>query len=241
MKLVINSNMRYVVPLSSLIESLINTGWKRMNDIIIVRGGARSDWVGKRLIREVTTLKSNDSILVCDVQLENFDYHGFVALQRYESHPQISDDWYMYVLDTVTFTDGFPQAFDSFVTNREHLLKYKDGVELSTIFTCALPNSNICVFNKAFIPRYRTVFESRVMTKKEAMELECGHRVDKIKPVPAYAENKQPLARRECKGQVDCYNTGFQRDVWFYPDLCLNKYILWGMAGDLVESEAFSY
>lgn len=241
MKLVVNSNMRYLVPLSSLIESLIAAGWKTMDDVVIVRGGASQDCVGKRLIRDVTTLKSNQPVLVVDLQIENFDYHGFVALQRYASHPEISDDWYMYVLDTVTFTNGFPETFHSFILNRKHLLKYKDGVELSTMFTCALPNSNICVFNKAFIHRYGTIFESKVMSKKEAMELECGHRIDNIKPVPAYAENKQPLARRECKGQVDCYNTGFQRDIWFYPDLRLNKYILWGMAGDLVESEAFSY
>lgn len=241
MKLVINSNMRYVVPLSCLIESLIDVGWKRFDELIIVRGGATQDWVGKRLVREVTTLKSNEPVLVVDVEIENFDYHGFIALQRYATHPEISDDWYMYVLDTVTFTEGFPQTFDTFVARRKHLLKYKDGVELSTIFTCALPNSNICVFNKAFIDRYGTTFESKVMSKKEAMELECGHRIDKIKPVPSYAQNKQALARRVCKGQVDCYNTGFQRDVWFYPDLCLNKYILWGMAGDLVDSEAFSY
>lgn len=60
MKLVINSNMRYAVPLSCLIESLINVGWKRLDELVIVRGGATQDRVGKRLIREITTLKSTN-------------------------------------------------------------------------------------------------------------------------------------------------------------------------------------
>lgn len=242
MKLVINSNVQYDVPLNAILESLLKVGWTDWTNVIVVRGGANQDCLMTRMLRDFTYIDSTVRVLVCDIVLENFDYHGLVVLQRYKTHPGVGCDWYFYVLDTVTFEDGFVDCFSNFIDARKGSLKYdQNGRQLSTMFSCKLPNSNICVFNTALVDAYGSAFETQKLTKKEAMDLECGRKVGHIKPLPAYAKNKQPLQQRKWQGTVDRYKTGFERDIWFYPDMCVYKYILWGMAGDLSDNGAFTY
>lgn len=236
MKLVINSSISYTVPLTTLLVSLTESDFDAFGDVIVVRGGAAQDRVGARRICDILPLtQCKQIVFVIDTTGENYDYHGFDAVYRFRHHDDVQSPWYFYVLDTVTVEPDFGTLF-------RHMSAKCENVpgDRPTIVSCALPNSNICIFNAALVLRYKGIFSTDKLTKKEAMMVECGHRVRAIKPLVAYAKVKLPLAPRTFVEQCDPYDTGFDRDKWHYPDLHLHKYILWGMTGEFC-GDAFTY
>ena len=236
MKLVINTTATYVVPLSTLMQSLLDVGFSAFADVIVVRGGADEDAMGHRRIADICTIASTERVFVVDMKYESFDYHGLHALWVYRQHPNICSDAYFYVLDTVQFKEGFPNVFANFVApvvsehNSTRVVGSKPG--RGWCMTTQLPNSNIMIFSADMVDVYRGMYGTK-LDKTDAMLIECGHLRRGIRSLTQLAAKRIRTQPRVFIGREDVYDTGIERDTWSYPGFCLVKHILWGRIGDI--------
>lgn len=224
MKLVVNSNINYKKPFSKMLQSLIESGFKSFNDIVVVMGQCKDDEEPRKIkISEVSDLNSKDQVTLIKMKLNNFDYTGYHALHLHSSHPLVVSDWYMYVLDTVTFTRHFLSFIENANLNSEELMITKS------------PHSNICALGRDVIRNYGDNFGTE-LDKNEAIRLEFEEEIPKnVKGICNFGKITH-VRSRILFGDHDIYETGHPRKGFYYPEFGLSKWIFWGGSGDITGS-----
>ena len=224
MKLVINSHVNYKYPLKIFLNSLLDSGFTNLKDIILVISGAPTQ-IAPRIINAKQLCDSFPDIELCiiEMQINNFDYTGYHALHLYKDDPMILDTSYLYVLDTCTFDLDFGEKYKTFK------IKHRG------VATCAAPHSNICMFDRQVIFNYGDNFFTPI-TKQEAIDLEFGRSLTKngreIKSITSFGKFIN-IGNRVHFGEKDIYNTLHPRQGFNYPYFGINKWIFWGRNGDI--------
>lgn len=229
MKLIINSHVSFDSALNKLIESMNNCNFKMWDKVIVVRGGCPSPSMPYQP-------KGMNGMSFVDMSENFYDYNGHCMLGRMADHPEISEESYMYILDTCTTNSTFTEKFAAM----ENLLNNNKNI-LHASPPCYA--SNICAFRKEFIKTWGDEFEFKGKAKNDkngvlsinksiALEYEC-HLIKK--PGTFY------LKDREICGNDDIYKKGFIRRGYIYPDFGIIKWILIcrdssGMDGDFYKT-----
>lgn len=221
MKLVVNSNVNYKKPLSKMLESLIDSGFKNFDDVIVVIGQCERDEEPRKIkISEISNLNSSEVVTLIRMKLNNFDYTAYHALHLHSSHPLVISDWYMYVLDTVTFTKKFLFFLEHADLHPDELMITKQ------------PHSNICAFGRDVIKNYGENFGTE-LDKNEAIRLEFEETISKdVRGICNFGKTTH-VPSRILAGDADIYETGHQRKCFYYPEFGLSKWIFWGGCGDI--------
>lgn len=87
MKIVINTNNYYKIPLKHLMVSILNSGFQNFKDIIIVFSESEIN-EGPKLINlsELIDVNTDKQVVVIRLTLNNYDYAGFAALHLFKNH-----------------------------------------------------------------------------------------------------------------------------------------------------------
>lgn len=216
MKIVINSNIHYKKPLKIFFDSLCRSGFDRFEDIILVMSQS-PDQIGpiKEKIKNILPISLDIELCFIQMQMNNFDYCGYHALNIYKDDPLVFDNEYLYVLDTSTFDADFPDRYSR--------LKVED----STIITCDPPHSNICMFDRKVVDNYGDNFSIK-LNKAQAVNLEL-HSSRNIISFGKFVS----FGKRIIMETFDIYDTSYPRVRANYPYFGINKWILWGKDGDI--------
>lgn len=231
MKIVINTNVCYKKALTVLFRSLLKTGFRHFNDVVVVISGSKKDSrPSLEKISKITYLGSACRVTLIRMRLDNYDYTGYHALNLYSGHALVSSDYYMYVPDTVTFDRYFPEKRKQLLLQAAtSWVKYKNPV-----FIAPGPHSNICVLGAGVIKKYGSNFSVKV-SKRDAVRLEFDRPVKKgnrrVLGITRFGVriNSQ---KRFAACEKDLYGTGYPRIGFYYEDFGLYKWILWGKNGD---------
>lgn len=210
-KLVINSNKKYQMPLKILLDSMRAIRFANFSDVIVVVGGADSDRI----------YTDNDMVYI-ETPFENYDLTGLSMLWHYRQHPYVLANVYLYLLDTSTVGAGFPEKFRSL-----------GNVEQQEYRAVNRPASNICAFGRGVLEKFKTNFDEQ-LSKDEGLQFEFGQSPKGVKQIEAFAQKVTELRPRVDHGEpVDIYQTGHPRRVYWYPDFDILKYIFIGGNGDV--------
>jgi len=209
LKLVVNSHVDYGKVLPLLWTSLLNSGFKRFQDVIVFRGGAARDSQPEVDDRGVTFV---------NVTIDAFDYNGLSGLYHHRDDPRVCAHAYLYTLDAVEVDSTFPAAFDRL-----------EDMGLDEVRMAPRPANNILAFGHNVVERYGTTYDHN-LTKKMAWQGELG---DGPKVEDFAAHVTMQAGRIDDGTTVDVYNTGHPRRKVYFPDLGISKYILWNQYGDI--------
>ncbi|CAJ1441746.1 unnamed protein product [Effrenium voratum] len=211
LKLVINSNRKYEIPLRTLMDTMKSSGFQNWTDVIVVIGGAEDNRIYQK-----------GDLTYMETKLMNFDLTGLAMLNRHRDHPLIRAEAYMYMLDTSTVGAGFPFKFTA-MARTEH----------KEFRSSPRPASNVGVFGRGVVEAYGRNFDT-ALTKQDGLEFEYGHNPHGVHQLEEFAEKVTQMQPRVEHGDaIDIYHTGYPRRVFWYPDLDVFKYILWEHTGDI--------
>eukprot|EP00435_Cladocopium_sp_Y103_P019405 s4112_g4.t1 len=211
LKVVVNSNVKYEVPLKILLRSMKKANFSNFNDVIIVIGGADAD-----------RIYTKNHMTYIETPFMNFDLTGLSMLGRYRDDPRVLARAYFYLLDTTTVGEGFS----------EKLLALND-VGYKEYRGVRRPAANICSFGRGILEELHSNFDKK-MSKGEGLFFEFGYEPKGMKHFEDVATKITMLRdRRELGDPVDLYSTGYPRAVYWYPDFAVYKYILLGKSGDM--------
>ena len=230
MKIIINSHVKYKKARDVLFETLKKTGFSDKKNIIVVCSGSKED---------KDPYIHDDGYIMIESKLNNFDYNGYHMLYLYQNHPLIVDNFYLYLLDTVTFDISFNQTY-------KKIQKILKTVPLNTVFIPKSFHSNICLFGSQVINEYKTNF-ALPLNKEEAIYLELHKSYMKdntiIYNISNYG-NKHIISDRieieyplSSQNGIDIYKNGNPRRGFYYPFFSIYKWILWGFNGDFTENK----
>ena len=221
-KLIINSYKNYNVAHLTIFHSLIDIGFTHFNKIILILGGCDIDEdpdiinlqdLGLSIDREITLIK---------VKINNYDLNGFYALNKYKNHELVKSNYYIYILDTCTFTHMFNEIFNYFILNDKNL------------FITSPPGSCLMIFSYKFILLYKTNFDT-ILGKTNGLFIEHGINIkinDNI--INSYYNFQKPMYYTKIEGGlVDIYMTGYDRTKNYYPFLGIHKYVFLHLSGDI--------
>ena len=93
--------------------------------------------------------------------MNNYDLNGFYALNKYKNHELIKSNYYIYILDTCTFSPIFNDIFDYILICHNKL------------FIIVQPGSCLMIFHKDFINKYKNNFD-KIIGKKNGLYIEHG-------------------------------------------------------------------
>jgi len=210
-KVVINSNMKYQVPLNILLDTMKAFRFENFTDVIIVVGGA-----------DVDRIYTDHDMTYIETPYMNYDLTGLAILGRYKDHPSVQANSYLYLLDTTTVGAGFLEKFKALSS-----MGYKEYRSVRR------PASNICAFGRGLLEALPANFEPK-LEKVEGLRFEYGFEPKGIKQFEDVADQVTVLRDRIEEGDpVDIYKTGYPRHVFWYPDFGVYKYILIGGYGDM--------
>lgn len=230
MKIVINSNIFYKKALNKLFDSLHQINFKNYNDIIVVIGQSVSKSPFRTNVKYITDLDLDQEVTCTHMDINNYDYTAYHALYLYKDHTLIKDLNYLYLLDTIEFHAEFIELYDSL---KDYNIKDQD------LFICPNPHSNICCFGSGVIDQYKDNFGTE-LSKQQAIILECNRTSFDINNKKIYSitnfGNIKLMKDRICLDEKDIYNNGIERKKFYYPDLGISKWILWGKNGDFVNN-----
>jgi len=219
LKLAVNSHVAYSRPLHCLFDSLLATGFSKLDDVLVLLGGSQVD-AGPRHVPLAAVapragLRANVTVL--RTRANAIDYHGLALIHRHRKHPLVRAETYLYVHDTVTFAADFVRRFESF--------RLRKSARIFT--TWPLPNSNVVAFGADVIARFRTNFDGDI-AKRDAFPMEFGYSLPRrnateVRPLVAFGVVVK-LGPRCPNGSVDIYATGTPRMRFWYPAFGLYKY-----------------
>lgn len=224
MKIVVNSNKNYSKALRFLFESMVYYGFSRFSDIVVVVSQSDSDSEPHLVpISSLVPFRLGHEVVAISMKMNNFDYTGYHALHLYKDHPLVSDDGYLYMLDTVTVDEDFAAKYES-------LKPIKNSV-----FSCHHPHSNICLFGRETIDMYGDNFAVPV-TKREAILMEHGQTIVRdgraVKSISQFGNfvSHEPKVRLRT---LDIYKTSHPRTRFRYPMFGLSKWVFLYKSGDM--------
>lgn len=233
-KIVINTNVNYGVPLRVAVQSLIDTGFSDWQNLIIVMSGSsveKEPSVG--YLEEIVGVNEGMCVLI-ETKRDNYDLSGFHMLHEYKDHPLVKSDYYFYTLDTVRFGESFVEKLNSLPIDDDHDIYVTEG-----------PTSNIAFFNKKTVDEYGDNFNP-ILDKAEGIHIEVNggsspiqtkdsgetvwsvlHFGNVMRMGTRYGWDTCPREWEQWEGcqDVDVYQTGQNRSVLYYPPFDLYKYI----------------
>jgi len=250
LKLIINSHVKYGIPLCVAIESLVTVNFTRFRDVVVVIGG--SDTIAampletKRLVDDMMSI----GIFVIPTPKGNGDVTALTTLYDYRQDARVKADSYLYTSDTIKFIDTFPAKFD----------KLASSVGPAEIRAYYAPDSFVTHFGNEVVGRYGRNFDTH-LNKSEGLCLEQRYRVRGVTPLvsgrsSSFADKVTLLGSRtqgniDSNGKLhyrrtyremfrpslsfgeDVYRTNLQRTSACYRFFGICKYILWGRSGDI--------
>lgn len=225
MKIVINSNISYKLPLKLLLESILKSDIKNISDVIVVLSESdRESTPELKEINSITDIDSSEKVVVIESVRRNYDYCGFDVLYKYYGNKLIDSNEYLYLHDTSTVDSDFYSKITKFADLSEDV-----------IISPLKSNSNIIIFQKNIITKYKDNF-SVDMNKYQATwaEVSDGVFVDDrwVTNVLKFGIIKS-VDERVLTGHTDIYNTGCCRAILYYKDFGISKYIFWNNDGDI--------
>ena len=213
-KLVVNTYV-HSPSLPKLLHSLKAVGYHKWQDLIVVIGDGGS-WP-PRLVPLHSLLDGfHFSNLICaiGVNRSNLDLHGLDALFTHRSHPLVTADGYLYVLDSVTFDITFPHMFSLLNFSNPHV-----------VYSTPLPNSNIYAFGTGVVAAYRDSFSTRLSKAQQvALEFNRGT-IAGTQNLLMFGQLAICTQRRAVYLPLSSDNP---RTVLHYPAFGLYKHISWG-------------
>ena len=227
-KLVINTNSHYTLALKKLFGDLIDIKYPNFLDIVVVISESEKNSEPTIMpIFDLVGIETEKCVVVIESVLNNYDYAGFNALYLNAEHYLIKSEYYFYLLDTSSVGPNFYQKIIE-LTN-----KYPN----KKILAPKVPNSNIILFKYDMIDIYRDMY-NRSLSKKEAIWVE--HSVSFRSPDGVLVTSVINLANgdviilgeREHIGRSDIYNNGYIREIYYYSDFDVTKYVLHNKDGD---------
>lgn len=225
MKIVINSNTSYKLPLKILLESILKSDIKDTQDVIVVISESERETQPTLVdIKSIVDIDSDLKVVLVESTRRNYDYCGFEILYKYCSNPLIDSNEYLYLHDTT--------KVDCDVYSK---LKKFENLEDKLIISPITSNSNIVVFQKNVVLNYKDNF-SVDMNKRQATRLETDNQVYVdgrwIGDIHKFGTVKR-IDQRKLIDHVDIYNTGFHRAVFYYEAFGVTKYLFWNCDGDI--------
>lgn len=205
-KLIVNSHVDAQEPLDVLLASLKKHGFTKFEDIVVFRGGAKSD---------AAPANGQDGITLVDLGINSFDLNAFHGLSKYNDHPRVCADTYFYIHDTTSVGPCFPKVFDELNAEPEEIITPGRAYF-----------SNQCVFGRGVAKNFGDAFDLPV-SKKDGLKIENGGCFGKACAPATFAKNWTMVhGRRDLGRAEDLYTKGTRSVVW-YQDLDLYKYISW--------------
>ncbi|CAK9082283.1 Hypothetical protein SCF082_LOCUS39113 [Durusdinium trenchii] len=211
-KVVINSNMKYQVPLNILLDTMKAFRFENFTDVIIVVGGAAACLAYGRFQlsafssfgADVDRIYTDHDMTYIETPYMNYDLTGLAILGRYKDHPSVQANSYLYLLDTTTVGAGFLEKFKALSS-----MGYKEYRSVRR------PASNICAFGRGLLEALPANFEPK-LEKVEGLRFEYGFEPKGIKQFEDVADQVTVLRDRIEEGDpVDIYKTGYPRHVFW--------------------------
>lgn len=168
-KIVINSVMGYRRPLTTLLESILESDYISLNrsssddnlpvplDIIISLGKTSdTDLIARSPIIQplnvIADVSSSYTVTVVYTSENNFDWTALHQLYQYRQHQLIAADYYLYLLDTCKVENHFWKKVLSKISMIGND-PYRERVMLTT-----KPHSSIAIFGSGIIENYQRNF-----------------------------------------------------------------------------------
>mmetsp|Transcript_19089 Transcript_19089/g.60045 ORF Transcript_19089/g.60045 Transcript_19089/m.60045 type:complete len:218 (-) Transcript_19089:31-684(-) len=194
------------------------------DDVVIFMGGSRWDSLPYKGLRNWTS--DGRGISIVNLTLNNYDYTGMSGIYWYRDSKEVRADTYFYMHDATTVGPGFPKALHRMRGNFSPAeLKIPRGY-----------SANIYAFSHELVEAYNINYDVN-LTKREAVHLEVrgpGVRVrGRVHPLLWFARHVTWLAQRQQRPDQDVYRTGHARQVYWYPDYDVTKYLLFNRSGDI--------
>ena len=225
MKIVVNSNTSYKLPLKILLESILKSDIKDTQDVIVVISESERETQPTLVdIKSIVDIDSDRKVVLVESIRRNYDYCGFDILYKYQSNPLIDSNEYLYLHDTTKVDYDFYNKIQKF-----------ENLEDKLIISPATSNSNIVIFQKNVVLNYKENF-SVDMNKRQATRLETDNQVYVdgrwIGDIHKFGTVRR-IDQRKLIDHVDIYNTGFNRAVFYYEAFGVTKYLFWNCDGDI--------
>ena len=207
-KLVINThiNQKYQRAVRELLVTLPDV------DMIIAVGGCDKDELPYR-----SNMYGKDATIV-KMKISNFDFNGFIALNRYKNDPLVKASEYVYIHDTCTADETFFEKFTGLDIQADtgYYTNYQDSSYGNASFVCA--------FSSTLVDMYKDNFEKFLLTKQEAISIERGEDVIGMKSICKFGKRRSLGSRT---GELSIYRYGESRRRWkhYYPNLGIYKYV----------------
>mmetsp|Transcript_34732 Transcript_34732/g.107993 ORF Transcript_34732/g.107993 Transcript_34732/m.107993 type:complete len:321 (+) Transcript_34732:60-1022(+) len=236
-KLVVNSHVKYARPLGFLLGSMARAGFDRWSDVVVVVGGSERSVPPRRgstILLPQLDRALLDRVIVVNSTLNAYDYTGLSVLYHYRDHPLIRADSYFYLLDSTSVGKDFPRLYAA----------SSAGVRRDELRKPANICSNLCIFGRGLPYKWKDSYDVN-FTKVEVLQLEvkgnCS--VRGARPIVrwGYGDITELRERVWLGGGADPYHTGIHRDVFWYPDFDVKKYILMYGSGDVAQGSTVTY
>jgi len=219
-RLVVNSHALYTQAVEHMFLSLLSIGFTDFCSVVVVVGGAHAELSPQR----------RGNVTYAETVLNAFDNHALDALGRYIDHPLVQADAYLYTIDTVLFHPSFRLFWaglgDMFAGER------RDDV-FKPPLTHGVQGSLWAFGSQAPRRWAASAFYRRNLTKNEAVIAE--QHSGEIGRWGVVRHSMERRVERKSGGgyvEVDVYNRGHPRRLFFYPDFGMYKWVLWLKSGD---------
>jgi len=221
-KLVINSHISYKIAHYTIFSSLIDINFKHFDSIILILGGCDQDEDPQTINLNEIGLFLDIQIVIIKVKINNYDLNGFYALNRYQDHKLIKSSYYIYILDTCTFSPIFNDIFEYSLICPQKL------------YITSPPGSCLMIFHNKFISKYKNNFD-KYIGKKNGLYIEHGINIKLNNTIinSYYNYIKPQFYEKIQLNKKDIYLTGNSRQINYYPFLGIYKYIFLNYSGDI--------
>lgn len=213
-KIVISSHFLYKTPLKVLLDSMKNK--VSSNQVIIV-------------IADVNILEPRiyqQDYIYIETNINGYEYTAFDMIKTFINHPLVKSEYYFFLHDTCKVGESFPSSILNMKCNPGQIV-------MNNIRNC-----NIVYLHKEVINNMKFLYGN--LNKQQACALEGKNtktqhlKSYKIRKIWQYAENVKYIGNREDIGIIDIYKTGYPRDIAYFREFDIYKYLLDKHNGDIL-------
>lgn len=223
MKLIINTHIRYTTPLKHLFSSINKHCPSIYNQTILIINDCDEESIEKNVY-----LNANNEMMIVRTCDNVYEYTSNTVIDKYQNDDRINANYYLCIHDTCEVGSKFLSKFN-FYKKKINATWNKMNVQ---IIKPKNVSSNICIFRKDIMIKFAPLV-SLITSKRIAVDFEHGYHQNSIYNM---SDKTLYLSNRKVIGKKDVYNTSIQRITFYYPDFDLNKYILIGFEGDIVNN-----